>query len=80
MVKKFIKGCLSKGHETNLGFWGLQDTPTKIFWGSSRGSGGMLPRKILQIEPLRLAKHAFPAYSYSHEVSYFELCRKRKVL
>ena len=45
-------------HETNLGFGGL-----------SRGLGGMLPQKILKMEPLRLAKNAFPAYSYGHEVS-----------
>ena len=64
----------------NLGFWGLQDTIAKIFWGPSRGSEGMLPRKILKMESLMLAKNAFPAYSYGHEVSYFELCRKRRVL
>ena len=34
-----------------------------------KGSGGMLPLKILKMEPLRLAKNAFPAYSYCHEVS-----------
>ena len=28
----------------------------------------MLPRKILKTEPLRLAKNAFPAYNYGHEV------------
>ena len=28
------------------------------------GSEGMLPQKILKMEPLRLAKNAFPAYSY----------------
>ena len=27
----------------------------------------MLPRKSLKMEPLRLAKNAFPAYSYGHE-------------
>ena len=31
--------------------------------------GGMLPQKIKKMEPLRLAKNAFPAYSYGHEVS-----------
>ena len=45
-------------HETNLrGFGPFQGVP------------GMLPRKILKVEPLRLAKNAFPAYSYGHEVS-----------
>ena len=71
MVKKFIKGSLGtgiQGHETNLGSWGLQDAPQK-FLGPSRGSEGMLPQKILKMEPLRLAKNAFPAYSYGHEVS-----------
>ena len=29
----------------------------------------MLPQKILKMEPLRLAKNAFPDYSYGHEVS-----------
>ena len=29
------------------------------FW-PSRGSGGMLPRKIFKIKGLRLAKNAFP--------------------
>ena len=31
----------------------------------------MLPRKILKMEPHRLAKNAFPAYNYGHEVSYY---------
>ena len=44
---------------------GLQDTPEKIF-GWFRG---MLPRKSLKMEPLRLAKNAFPAYIYGYEVS-----------
>ena len=43
--------------------------PQKIVLGPSRGSGGMLPWKILKMEPLRLAKNTFPAYSYGHEVS-----------
>ena len=37
--------------------------------GPFKGSGGMLSRKILKMEPLRLAKNTFPAYSYGHEVS-----------
>ena len=37
--------------------------------GPFRGSEGMLPRKILKMEPLRLAKNAFPAYSYGHEAT-----------
>ena len=38
--------------------------------GPFKGSGGMLPWNILKMEPLRLAKNAFPAYlSYGHEVS-----------
>ena len=58
------------GNETNLGFWGLQDTPENFFGTfQGRGSGGMLPQKILKTEPLRLAKNAFPAKSYGHEVS-----------
>ena len=28
----------------------------------------MLPQKMLKMEPLRLAKNAFPAYGYDHEV------------
>ena len=39
------------------------------FFGTFQGGGGMLPRKILKMEPLRLAKNAFPAYSYGYEVS-----------
>ena len=29
----------------------------------------MLPWESLKMEPLRLVKNAFPAYSYGHEVS-----------
>ena len=47
-------------HETNLGFCLL---------GPFKGSGDMLPRKNLKMEPLRLAKNAFPVYSYGNEVS-----------
>ena len=38
-----------------------------------RESRGILPQKILKMEPLRLAKNAFPTYSYGHEVSYKSL-------
>ena len=41
---------------------GASRYPIKIFLGPSRGSGGMLPQKILKMEPLRFAKNAFPAY------------------
>ena len=37
----------------NLRFWGLQDTP----------------ENVLKMELLGLAKNAFPAYSYGHELS-----------
>ena len=47
---------------TNLGFGGLQDTPGRIFWGPSTGSGGVFPRKILKMESLRLAENVFPAF------------------
>ena len=42
----------------NLWFWGLQDTPQKSFWDLQGGLG----KKILKMEPLRVAKNAFPAY------------------
>ena len=51
---------------TNLGFLGFK-IPQKTFLRPSRES--MLPWKIWKTEPLRLAKNAFPAYSYGHEVS-----------
>ena len=35
----------------------------KILFGPSRGVRGMLPWKSLKMEPLRLAKNAFPAWS-----------------
>ena len=35
----------------------------KIFFLPSRGSGGMLPRKIFKIKGPRLAKNAFPEIS-----------------
>ena len=41
--------------------------------GPFKGSWGMLPRKFLKMELLRLAKNAFPAYSYDHEVSWKSL-------
>ena len=63
----WLKVYLGQCHETNLGFWGLQDT-AEFLGGPSRGSWDMLPQKILKMEPLRLAKYAFPAYSYGHEV------------
>ena len=53
----------------NLGFLGPQDTPENFFGGPSRGSGNMVSRKSSKMEPLRLAKNVFPAYSYCHEVS-----------
>ena len=34
----------------------------KIFWSPCRGSGGMLPQKILKINVLRLAENAFPTF------------------
>ena len=57
-----------QGCRTVLGFGGLRN-PRKIleprsgenaFLGLLGWSGDMLPRKILKIEPLRLAKNAFP--------------------
>ena len=48
---------------------GVLKYPQKTVLGPSRESEGMLPWKILKMEPLRLAKNAFPNYSYSHEVS-----------
>ena len=36
--------------------------PIEIFLGPSKGSGSMLPQKILKMESLRFAKNAFPAY------------------
>ena len=67
-LKSLFRAVKVQGHEANLGFWGLQNTPQKLFWDFS-GSPGMLPWKILKMEPLRLAKNTFPAYSYGHEVS-----------
>ena len=55
------------GHETNLGFWGIKIPQTNVF-GTFQGVRGHVPQKILKMEPLRLAKNAFPAYSYGHEV------------
>ena len=49
--------------------FGASRYPRKHFLEPSRGSGGMLPRKILKMEFLRLAKNAFPANCYGHEVS-----------
>ena len=37
-----------------------QHSGEKIFSSLSRGSGSMLPQKILKIKYLRLAKNAFP--------------------
>ena len=39
--------------------FGASRYPIKIILGPSMGSGGMLPQKILKMEPLRLAKNAF---------------------
>ena len=64
----WLKVYLVQGHETNLGFLGLQNTP-KIVLGPSRESRDMLPWESLKMEPPRLANNAFPAYSYGHEVS-----------
>ena len=69
MVKKFIQGGLSTGPRDEFRVFGASRYPSKMFWGPSRGSGGMFPQKSLKMEPLRLAKNAFPAYSYGHEVS-----------
>ena len=44
----------------DLGLWGLPDIPQKNFFGTF---------EILKMEPTRLAKNAFSAYSYGHEVS-----------
>ena len=66
--KSFAWAVYLHGHETNLGFSGFK-IPPKTDFGPSREPRGMLPWKILKTEPLRLAKDAFPAYSYGDEVS-----------
>ena len=58
--KSLFWAVLVQGLETNLRFWGLQDTLDN-FGGTFRG--GMLLQKILKMETLRLAKNALPAYS-----------------
>ena len=42
---------------------GASRYPIKVFLGPLRRSGGMLPQKILKMEPLKFAKNAFPAYT-----------------
>ena len=68
-LKSLFRGGLSTGSWDEFRVLGESRYPRKMFWGPSRGSGGMFPQKILKMEPLRLAKNAFPAYSYGHEVS-----------
>ena len=73
MVKKFILSDLSTGpYCVFFVFAGVPKSlqkvlsrivARKIFSPSWGGSRGMLPQKILKMEPLRLAKNACPAYS-----------------
>ena len=70
MVKNFIQGGLSTGPWDEFRILGASKYLQEIVLRLSRESGGILPWKMLKIEPLRLAKNAFPAYSYGHEVSW----------
>ena len=63
-LKSLFRGSLSTRPCDELRFFGASRYPRKTFLGPSRGFGGMLARKILKMEPLRLAKNAFPAYIY----------------
>ena len=36
-LKSLFRAVYAQGHETTLGFLGLQDTPEKMFLGPSRG-------------------------------------------
>ena len=47
--------------QVRMTFLYLGGFKSQNFFGPSRGSGGMLSRKSLKIEPFRLAKDAFPA-------------------
>ena len=38
-LKSLFRAVQVQGHETNLGFWRLQDTPGKTFWDLPGGSG-----------------------------------------
>ena len=45
-LKSLFGAVEVQGHEKNLGFWGLQNTPKKLFWDLPGSPGACSPRKV----------------------------------